>query len=156
MKLTIFFLNCVLPTTVHMCRSLLQKLDNSEAEANSKRLLVRNTALPESYSYRTKTSIVNPAVPWSGQYSKGPGPGHQRHVFCLIVPDFTISVYSSSCNSLFLKVFFLFSFFSIYFLAFHSASGKSTSQVNAKGARMTPIIVSYMNCRKHKWLSLGL
>ena len=66
----------------------------------------------------------------------------------IIVPDFTISVHSSSCNSLLLKVFFLFSFFSIYFLAFHSASGKPTSQVNAKGARMTPIIVSYMNCRK--------
>ena len=42
----------------------------------------------------------------------------------LIVPDFTLSVYGSSCHSLFVRlILILFSSFSSYFLASHSALG---------------------------------
>ena len=74
----------------------------------------------------------------------------------LIVPDFIISVYGSSWNSLvFWSQYLLFSF-TIYFLASHTALGMLLNWKRNQRSKIETERETYMNCQTQNLLNLGL
>ena len=74
----------------------------------------------------------------------------------LIVPDFIISVYGSSWNSLvFWSQYLLFSF-TIYFLASHTALGMLLNWKRNQRSEIETERETYMNCQTQNLLNLGL
>ena len=78
-------------------------------------------------------------------------------VVSLLVPDFTIFVYGSSCNSSFSVTFSLLFFLYLqYFLAFHPAPGMPINRKRKqRSKRETAKKENDMNCRKQKLQNPG-
>ena len=75
----------------------------------------------------------------------------------LIVPDFTLSVYGSSCHSLFFRlILILFSSFSSYFLASHSALGMPKNRKRKQRSENEAEFFFCMNCCTQKCQNLKL
>ena len=65
----------------------------------------------------------------------------------LLVPDLTIYVYGSSCNSLFFCPNLSGSFF-VHFLASYPVLEMPKNKIKMKYATLRPKIINYMNCRQ--------